>query len=97
MRASQHNHREIVEELKIHMFARSLSPTAREACERFNAAVVDFWYDESTHERNIVQKKSVYEILYALDPKDKQKELSKQRFAVTTAISQLPKRPDFRW
>jgi ankyrin repeat protein len=93
-RAGQHGHQAIVQALRPHIFEGSLSPDAREACERFTAAVVDFYYDDKTLRRSLVKKKTVYETLYAIDPKDP----SKERFAVTTSIEDIASNPpDFRW
>lgn len=93
-RAGQHGHQAIVQELRPYIFEGSLSLDSKEACEKFTAAVVDFYRDAGTLRRNIVKKKSVYETLYALDPNDP----SKQRFATTTAVKDIaPSPPDFRW
>ena len=93
-RAGQHGHQAIVQALRPHIFEGSLSPNAREACQRFNAAVVDFYYDDKTLKRSLVKKKTVYETLYAIDPKDP----SKDKFAVTTLIEDIATNPpDFRW
>jgi ankyrin repeat protein len=93
-RAGQHGHQAIVQALRPHIFEGSLSSDAREACERFTAAVVDFYYDDKTLKRSLVKKKTVYETLYAIDPKDP----SKEKFAVTTSIEDIATNPpDFRW
>ena len=93
-RAGQHGHQAIVQALRPHIFEGSLSPNAREACQRFTAAVVDFYYDDKTLKRSLVKKKTVYETLYAIDPKDP----SKEKFAVTTLIEDIATNPpDFRW
>ena len=93
-RAGQHGHQAIVQALRPHIFEGSLSSEARAACEQFTAAVVDFYYDDKTLRRSLVKKKSVYETLYAIDPKDP----SKEKFAVTTSIEDIATNPpDFRW
>jgi len=93
-RAGQHGHQAIVQALRPHIFEGSLSPDAREACQRFTAAVVDFYYDDKTLKRSLVKKKTVYETLYAIDPKDP----SKENFDVTTLIEDIATNPpDFRW
>jgi ankyrin repeat protein len=93
-RAGQHGYQAIVQALRPHIFEGSLSPDAREACERFKAAVVDFYYDDKTLKRSLVKKKTVYETIYAIDPKDP----SKEKFAITTSIEDITSNPpDFRW
>lgn len=93
-RAGQHGYQAIVQALRPHIFEGSLSPDAKEACRRFTAAVVDFYYDDKTLKRSLVKKKTVYETLYAIDPNDP----SQQKFAVTTSIEDIASNPpDFRW
>lgn len=93
-RAGQHGHQEIIQELKPHIFGGSLSPNAKDACERFNAAVVDFFYDEKTVVRNVVKRKPVWDCLYGTDPKDP----TGRTFAITTSLKDIkPRPPDFRW
>jgi ankyrin repeat protein len=92
-RAGQHGHQKIIQELKPHIFGGSLSPNARHACQKFNAAIVDFYFDEKTV-RNIVKRKSVWECLYATNPKDP----TGQIFTVTTSLKDIrPRPPAFRW
>jgi ankyrin repeat protein len=93
-RAGQHGHQEIIQELKPHIFGGSLSLNAKDACQRFNAAIVDFYFDEKTVVRNVVKRKSVWECLYAPDPKDS----TGRTFAITTSLKDIrPRPPDFRW
>ncbi len=93
-RAGQHGHQEIIQELKPHIFGGSLSPSAKDACQRFNAAVVDFYFDEKTVVRNVVKRKSVWECLYDTDSKDS----TGRTFAITTSLKDIkPRPPDFRW
>jgi ankyrin repeat protein len=93
-RAGQHGHQDIIQELRPHIFGGSLSPNARDACQRFNAAIVDFYFEEKSTVRNVVKRKSVWECLYGTDPKDS----SSRTFAITTSLKDIkPKAPDFRW
>jgi hypothetical protein len=93
-RAGQHTYQEIIQELRPHIFGGSLSPNATDACKRFNAAIVDFYYEEKSAVRNVVKRKSVHECLYGLDPKD----TSGRTFAITTSLKDIkPRPPDFRW
>jgi ankyrin repeat protein len=92
-RAGQHGYQEIIRELKPHIFGGSLSPNAKDACQRFHAAIVDFYFEEKTV-RNVVKRKSVWECLYGIDSNDP----SAQTFAVTTSLKEIkPRAPDFRW
>lgn len=93
-RAGQHGHQRIIHELSPYIFGGSLSVNARDACERFNAAVVDFYWDEKRVARNVVRRKSVWECLYGTDAKDS----TGRTFAVTTSLKDIkPRPPDFRW
>ena len=93
-RAGQHGHQEIIQELRPHIFGGSLSPNARDACQRFNAAIVDFYFEEKSAVRNVVKRRSVWECLYGTDPKDS----SGRTFAITTSLKDIkPRPPDFRW
>lgn len=93
-RAGQHGHQEIIQELRPHIFGGALSLNARDACERFNAAIVDFYFDDKTAVRNIVRRKSVWECLYGTDSKDP----TGRTFTITTSLKDIkPRSPDFRW
>jgi ankyrin repeat protein/Mg2+ and Co2+ transporter CorA len=92
LRAGQHGHTEIVQLLKPYLFGGSLNDHALHACKEFTASVVDFYVKAGTFDRNEVRKMSVWEILYAEDPKDKSK------FGVTTKLDDIRKgTPTFRW
>jgi ankyrin repeat protein len=92
-RAGQHGHQKIIQELKPHIFGGSLSPNARHACQKFNAPIVDFYFDDKTM-KTIVKRKSVWECLYGTNPKDP----TGQTFTVTTSLKDIkPKSPAFRW
>jgi ankyrin repeat protein len=92
-RAGQHGHQKIIQELKPHIFGGSLSPNARHACQKFNAAIVDFFFEEKTV-KTIVKRKSVWDCLYGTNPKDP----TGQTFTVTTSLKDIkPRPPDFRW
>lgn len=93
-RAGQHHYGEIIQELRPHIFGGSLSPHAKDACTKFDTAIVDFFFDEKAIVRNVVKRKSVWECLYGTDPKDP----TRQTFAVNTSLKDIkPKPPDFRW
>lgn len=93
-RAGAHGHQEIIQELRPHIFGGSLKPEAKEACHRFSAAVCDFYHEDKGVVKNVVHRKSVWEVLYGKDPKD----TTGNTFAVTTDLKQIrPKSPDFRW
>ena len=101
-RAIQHREQEkyrlIIEELKPHIFGGSLSPDAKEACQKFKASVVDFFVDDKAPEKdkNVVKRLTVHDVLYAINPKDK--EVENQRFSVSTSLKDVrPKPPSFRW
>lgn len=92
LRAGQHDHVEIIQLLKPHLFGGSLNAFASAACKKFTASVVDFHTKADTFDRSEVRRMPVWEILYALDPKDKTK------FSVTTKLDDIRKgTPDFRW
>ena len=93
-RAGQHGYQEIIQELRPHIFGGSLSPIARDACQRFNAAVTDFYFEDKLAVRNVVKRRSVWECLYGTDPKDP----SGRTFTITTSLKDIkPRPPDFRW
>ncbi|KAL9629037.1 MAG: hypothetical protein Q9164_007048, partial [Protoblastenia rupestris] len=58
-RAGQHGYQEIIQELRLFIFGGSVSPNAKDACQRFNAAGFDFYFDEKTVMRNVVKWISV--------------------------------------
>jgi ankyrin repeat protein/Mg2+ and Co2+ transporter CorA len=92
LRAGQHGHIEIIQLLKPYLFGGSLNDHALHACKEFTASVVDFYVKVGMVDRNEVRKMSVWEILYAEDPKDKTK------FSVTTKLDDIRKgAPNFRW
>ena len=93
-RAGQHGYQGIIQELRPFIFGGSLSLNAKDACQRFNAAIVDFYFDDKTVMRNVVKRKSVWECLYGTDPRDS----TGRTFAITTSLEEIkPRSPDFRW
>ncbi|KAI1392020.1 ankyrin repeat-containing domain protein [Hypoxylon trugodes] len=85
--AAEKNHPEIVQLLSPARAADRLSPIARQACQSFEATVVDFGEFEK---KQLVSKYSVYELLYGWDHEyDKPK--------IPTLTKHIKYKPDFRW
>ncbi|KAI1379057.1 hypothetical protein F4677DRAFT_410423 [Hypoxylon crocopeplum] len=85
--AAERNYPEIVQLLSPARAADRLSSVARQACQAFEATVVDFGQFEK---RQLVSKYSVYDLLYGWDQEnDKPK--------IPTLTKSLKYKPDFRW
>ncbi|KAI1400683.1 hypothetical protein F4819DRAFT_487375 [Hypoxylon fuscum] len=85
--AAEKNHPEIVQLLSPARAADRLSQVARQACQSFEATVVDFGQFEK---KQLVSKYSVYELLYGWDEEnDKPK--------IPTLTKNIKYKPDFRW
>ena len=98
-RAAQHmlekdaksGYADIVRDLRPFILGGALSDDAKRACAAFEGAVVDFHSDEKR--APLVDKRSVHELLYALDNKDS----TGQTFATTTRIQDIKPQFAFRW
>lgn len=101
LRAAQQGHLQTVDRLAPYNNIDRLSHYAADACNGFEATIVDFRGVGSDHQ-NIVQKRSVYEVLYAKEKDDDH--------TVTTRVDKLKSRarpgggtneraskPRFRW
>lgn len=92
LRAAQYQRKEVVRYLAHHIFSdRLLSSDAIDACRGFRGAVVDF--EAGVERRKVVEKKSVYEIVYKKDSKDPDQD----KYAVTTLTQNIRSKPHFRW
>ncbi|KIV91537.1 hypothetical protein PV10_06066 [Exophiala mesophila] len=93
IRAAQRGHWDIVEELRPLVLQGPTDRLARKACERFRAAVVNFFQDDRspTGFKSKVDRHTVWQVLYARgkDP---------HKFAIPTIYDDIESRkPDFRW
>jgi ankyrin repeat protein len=109
--AAQKDHREIMQILQPYVHGGGLSDHAKHACEKFTAAVIDFYYDGNMHYQNkrspMVQRRSVYDVLYAPkskpklhkgEPIDQSHERIKEGFLYTTNLKTIKGTvPAFRW
>ncbi|KAI1080563.1 hypothetical protein F5B20DRAFT_580226 [Whalleya microplaca] len=85
--AAEKHHSDIVHLLSPARAADCLSPIARQACEAFEATIVDFGEFEK---KQLVSKHSVYDLLYGWDHEnDKPK--------IPTLTKNIKYKPDFRW
>ncbi|KIW78252.1 hypothetical protein Z517_08086 [Fonsecaea pedrosoi CBS 271.37] len=94
IRAAQNGHWDIVKELRPYVLEAPANRIAKKACERFRAAVVNFFEDKDSHSgiKNKVNKNTVWQILYARDDRDPEK------FAIPTNLdTKGAKKPLFRW
>lgn len=96
IRAAQNGHWDIVDALRPYVLEGPTNRVARKACERFRAAVVNFFEDKDARGnikyKNKVNKQTVWQIVYARDQKDPEKP------AIPIALDQLEgKKPSFRW
>ncbi|EMR66414.1 putative ankyrin repeat protein [Eutypa lata UCREL1] len=85
--AAQEGNTEIVELLSPARAADRLSPTAKAACEAFEATVVDFGDFEK---KQLVSKHSVYDLLYGWDEEN-------DKPTIPTLTKNIKYKPDFRW
>ncbi|KAJ3578622.1 hypothetical protein NPX13_g1949 [Xylaria arbuscula] len=85
--AAEKHHGEIVELLSPSRTANRLCALEKDACEAFEATVVDFGQFEK---KQLVSKYSVYDLLYGWND-----ELDRPR--VSTLTKNLHYKPDFRW
>lgn len=93
IRAAQRGHWDIVEELRPLVLQGPTDRLARKACERFRAAVVNFFHDDRspTRFKSKVDRHTVWQVLYARG-KDSHK------FAIPTIFDDIETRkPNFRW
>lgn len=93
IRAAQRGHWDIVEELRPLVLQGPTDRLARKACERFRAAVVNFFHDDRspTGFKSKVDRHTVWQVLYARG-KDSHK------FAIPTIFDDMETRkPNFRW
>ncbi|KAJ9634811.1 hypothetical protein H2204_006044 [Knufia peltigerae] len=96
IRAAQNGHWDIVDALRPYVLEGPTNRIARKACERFRAAVVNFFEDKDARGnikyKNKVNKQTVWQIVYARDQKDPEKP------AIPIALDQIEgKKPSFRW
>lgn len=107
--AAQKDNREIMHILQPYVHGGGLSDHARHACEKFTAAVVDFYHDGKTRSQKsiMIQRRSVYDVLYAPKSKPKQhkgesvdqsNDRNKDGFLYTTNLKTIKGTvPAFRW
>ena len=95
IRAAQNGHWDIVDALRPYVLEGPTNFVARKACQRFRAAVVNFFEDREAHGgiKNKVNKQTVWQILYARDEKNPDMP------AIPIAIDHVEgmKKPLFRW
>ncbi|KAK5272239.1 hypothetical protein LTR99_010657 [Exophiala xenobiotica] len=95
IRAAQNGHWDIVDALRPYVLEGPTNSVARKACQRFRAAVVNFFEDKDAHGgiKNKVNKQTVWQILYARDEK------APDMPAIPIALDHVEgvKKPLFRW
>ncbi|KIW20664.1 hypothetical protein PV08_01241 [Exophiala spinifera] len=96
IRAAQNGHWDIVNALRPYVLKGPTNRIARKACERFRAAVVNFFEDKdgrgNVKHKNKVNKQTVWQIVYARNQNNPEKP------AIPIALDQVEgKKPSFRW
>ncbi|OAL26254.1 hypothetical protein AYO22_04432 [Fonsecaea multimorphosa] len=94
IRAAQNGHWDVVNALRPYVLEEPTNRIAKKACQRFRAAVVNFFEDKDSHSgvKNKVNKHTVHQILYARADKDPEK------FAIPIVLENKgTKKPLFRW